>query len=233
MDKIKCARCGYSEFNSSLHFHHIDFNHENNVESNIIVLCSNCHFGVHHKKWNQFDLTSIYETTVSCGKQINIHPKNNTKRMLKNNIKDMEEVNKRQELDISTLKNEINKLKKLVKFNKIKYSHYIILDSIKSSIVFNYIHTHGHGLYNDLATLERIFNTIEIKAPGEHGDFFPKTNYPNENMKDVFLKYIEDIKSHRTYLNNILPILFGLGDFDTEWDVDIWELTPIMAKPTN
>ena len=49
----------------------------------------------------------------------------------------------------------------------------------------------------------------------------------------MFLKYIEDIKSHRTYLNNILPILFGLGDFDTEWDVDIWELTPIMAKPTN
>ena len=46
-----CARCGYSEIISSLHVHHIDQNHDNDSPDNLLVLCANCHFGLHHKKW--------------------------------------------------------------------------------------------------------------------------------------------------------------------------------------
>jgi len=48
----KCERCGYSELKSSLHVHHIDEDHTNNEISNLIVLCANCHHGLHHNQWS-------------------------------------------------------------------------------------------------------------------------------------------------------------------------------------
>ena len=51
-----CARCGYCESTSSLHIHHIDQNHDNNSPDNLIVLCANCHFGLHHNKWKLSDI---------------------------------------------------------------------------------------------------------------------------------------------------------------------------------
>ena len=44
----KCARCGWHEINPTtglcpLQVEHIDGNHENNVESNLTLLCPNCH----------------------------------------------------------------------------------------------------------------------------------------------------------------------------------------------
>jgi hypothetical protein len=48
----KCARCGYCEIKSSLHVHHIDRNRSNNDISNLIVLCANCHLGLHYGMWN-------------------------------------------------------------------------------------------------------------------------------------------------------------------------------------
>jgi len=44
----KCARCGWSEMNKQsmsipLEIDHIDGNHENNAETNLILLCPNCH----------------------------------------------------------------------------------------------------------------------------------------------------------------------------------------------
>ena len=44
----KCEKCGWGEINIftnrvPLQIHHIDGNSENNVESNLQVLCPNCH----------------------------------------------------------------------------------------------------------------------------------------------------------------------------------------------
>ena len=44
----KCARCGWGQINpftnnSPLEIEHIDGNYKNNIESNLILLCPNCH----------------------------------------------------------------------------------------------------------------------------------------------------------------------------------------------
>lgn len=38
----KCENCGNK---TNLHLHHIDENPENNIQSNLIVLCGDCHYG--------------------------------------------------------------------------------------------------------------------------------------------------------------------------------------------
>ncbi len=40
----KCVDCGS---NDNLHIHHIDKNHENNSEDNLMLLCKNCHWKKH------------------------------------------------------------------------------------------------------------------------------------------------------------------------------------------
>jgi 5-methylcytosine-specific restriction endonuclease McrA len=45
----KCARCGYSEFESSLCVHHINGPED---EENLILLCMNCHRALHIGLWN-------------------------------------------------------------------------------------------------------------------------------------------------------------------------------------
>ena len=52
----KCARCGYSEMKCSLHVHHLDGDKDNNNIANLLVLCANCHYGLHHKYWNLLDI---------------------------------------------------------------------------------------------------------------------------------------------------------------------------------
>lgn len=47
----ECARCGYDEIKSSLHVHHIDRDRDNNNPSNLVLLCANCHMGLHHSAW--------------------------------------------------------------------------------------------------------------------------------------------------------------------------------------
>ncbi len=47
-DKIRCSKCGYSKHIGSLQIHHVDGVHQNNNQSNLIVLCANCHFEEHH-----------------------------------------------------------------------------------------------------------------------------------------------------------------------------------------
>ena len=49
----KCARCGYSEFESALDVHHINGRKD---EQNIILLCSNCHKALHFKQWKMEEL---------------------------------------------------------------------------------------------------------------------------------------------------------------------------------
>lgn len=55
-EKINCLRCGYSEFRGALHRHHLDYNPYNDKEDNVIILCSNCHLSLHHRKWKITEL---------------------------------------------------------------------------------------------------------------------------------------------------------------------------------
>lgn len=57
IEKIKCLRCGYSEFKGSLQIHHVDGNHLNESEDNLMVLCANCHLSYHQN--NAWDLKDI------------------------------------------------------------------------------------------------------------------------------------------------------------------------------
>jgi len=43
----KCEDCGYSKHINILEIHHIDGNRTNNDKKNLIVLCPNCHCGIH------------------------------------------------------------------------------------------------------------------------------------------------------------------------------------------
>ena len=52
----KCSRCSYSEFEGSVHTHHIDSNRANNITENLILLYSNCHYGLHHGDWKLNEL---------------------------------------------------------------------------------------------------------------------------------------------------------------------------------
>jgi hypothetical protein len=52
----KCARCGYDELKCSLHVHHIDEDRTNNDTSNLVVLCANCHMGLHNNLWSLADI---------------------------------------------------------------------------------------------------------------------------------------------------------------------------------
>ena len=60
----RCARCGWGEINIytnkiPLEVEHIDGNYKNNSESNLILLCPNCH-----------SLTSTYKgANVECGRK--------------------------------------------------------------------------------------------------------------------------------------------------------------------
>lgn len=49
--QFKCQRCGYEEFECSVHIHHIDGNRNNNSLNNLMMLCGNCHFALHHGCW--------------------------------------------------------------------------------------------------------------------------------------------------------------------------------------
>lgn len=49
----------------SLHVHHLDSDHENNSPENLIVLCANCHYGLHHRAWNVEEIGITVKNLVS------------------------------------------------------------------------------------------------------------------------------------------------------------------------
>lgn len=55
--KPHCEKCGFlAEDKCQLDIHHIDKDHNNNVTTNLITLCANCHRLEHrldYKKWGQ------------------------------------------------------------------------------------------------------------------------------------------------------------------------------------
>lgn len=84
----KCIRCEYSENKGSLHVHHLDKNRYNNTRKNLIVLCANCHTGLHQGKWR---LEEIGFKTMS--KQRNINTQKSTKREIREIYRELESIN--------------------------------------------------------------------------------------------------------------------------------------------
>jgi len=58
IEKLKCFRCQYEEFESVVEIHHIDRNKENNEIENLIPLCANCHRAV---TLGQLDIYSMIQ----------------------------------------------------------------------------------------------------------------------------------------------------------------------------
>jgi endogenous inhibitor of DNA gyrase (YacG/DUF329 family) len=56
----KCEKCGYNKIPDILERHHKDMNHENNIRTNLQILCPNCHDEIHWKtktgkfRWKSF-----------------------------------------------------------------------------------------------------------------------------------------------------------------------------------
>lgn len=51
-EQLVCSRCGYKEFPVSVEIHHLDKDRANNIKSNLLPLCANCHRAWHHGCWN-------------------------------------------------------------------------------------------------------------------------------------------------------------------------------------
>jgi excisionase family DNA binding protein len=43
-----------------VHIHHIDRDRENNSKENLVLLCANCHYGLHHHLWDIGELNGNY-----------------------------------------------------------------------------------------------------------------------------------------------------------------------------
>jgi len=57
--ELVCQRCGYKEFVGSIHIHHMDEQKENNQKFNLVPLCANCHFALHHNRWVLEELNGV------------------------------------------------------------------------------------------------------------------------------------------------------------------------------
>lgn len=62
--KLVCRRCGYNEFPSTVHVHHIDEDRTNHSEQNLMPLCACCHFALHNNLWKMSELFSYLESLV-------------------------------------------------------------------------------------------------------------------------------------------------------------------------
>ena len=57
---IHCTRCGFNDIRALL-VHHKDRNRENNALKNLVWLCHNCHYLVHHYKEELEKLSKLYK----------------------------------------------------------------------------------------------------------------------------------------------------------------------------
>lgn len=46
--KQECIICKFKKFKECLEVHHKDWNHKNNKINNLVMVCRNCHFRIHH-----------------------------------------------------------------------------------------------------------------------------------------------------------------------------------------
>jgi 5-methylcytosine-specific restriction endonuclease McrA len=84
----KCTFCGAAD---KLHVHHIDKDGKNNSDKNLTVLCSSCHYKLHHKFYNPLlrrvfrMLSDDRHSLISIAVMFNT-TKQNVARMLKQDI---------------------------------------------------------------------------------------------------------------------------------------------------
>lgn len=167
-----CARCGYCESTGSLHIHHIDQNHDNNLPENLIVLCANCHFGLHHGKWKLSDIgifgfdTKMYRSSYKEAKYL--HEQNiillNENKALKEELKSF----KLKPISESNLDNHIISKKKIALYNLSSKFSYAIRDEIAffidniSDSFFEHVEVE-----DDIYTRDLIDNIHELYSVGK------------------------------------------------------------------
>lgn len=91
--KVKCLRCGYSEFEGALHIHHVDGNKKNDSSDNKIVLCANCHLTYHQNMAWTMESIGLHEPIHDAGwYRINRNPEKEKERKAEKNLKWIEKL---------------------------------------------------------------------------------------------------------------------------------------------
>lgn len=67
----ECQECGFSEHPEILVIHHIDGNRRNNDDSNLIILCPNCHALKHYKRKRTRKDVNAYHRDYYARKKVN------------------------------------------------------------------------------------------------------------------------------------------------------------------
>ena len=149
-----CARCGYCESISSLHVHHIDQNHDNDSPDNLLVLCANCHFGLHYGKWRLSDI-GIFGFD------------NRVRRSSFKEVKYLHEQNVILIDENKALKEELN-LFKLMPFYESDLD--IRLVTKKRADLYNLVSKFGYSIRDEIAfLLENITDTFFERIDAEDG----------------------------------------------------------------
>ena len=174
MFKIGCARCGYNEFKGSLHIHHVDGNHDNNNTNNLIVLCANCHAGVHHGKWN---LSEISTPIIELGKI----PYNLTEWRF-DRRDEVCYLNKMAELELKIIGIEHNHTKQNLR-NRIDIMK---CDMIIESMI-QYVTVYSYKTREDLILLQTVFNAY-IHSFVNNTDGWSAYK-PDKEMEEIIKKY--------------------------------------------
>jgi len=140
-----CMRCNYNENTGSLHIHHIDHDYYNNDMTNLIVLCANCHYSLHHGKWNLVDI-GIHEP------ELNI---NSIKRPYKWCTKKKES----EYLDeIELLNQTISCKKKYTRELKNKHSFDVLKKTVLIDVFIEYAGLYDLRRREELIFLETVYN---------------------------------------------------------------------------
>lgn len=179
MDKTTCLRCGYREFNGSLHVHHLDYNHYNDTPSNLIVLCSNCHFGLHRNKWKVEEIGLVTPERVVTPRWYKWYNK-----FKKSDLLDEIEELKRMNI---TLNDELK---------QVKQDSAITRETLdrKFNAVVEYINLHDYGLREDIVLLGRTF-TAYVACMHDGVDGWSAYKASNA-MNEIIIKNAEAIRKH-------------------------------------
>jgi len=183
----QCQRCGYYEFEGSLHIHHINRDRDNNNESNLILLCANCHFGLHQKKWKLEEI-GIRGQKLVKRKRGYCYKKASWKEMV-------QEI-KMLKYELSQLTNQFDKKQR--QWQILKYIRTMKILGIYDLIKFDY-----YELYDRILLYEKLFEAelYNLKNKNNGRQWIDANlEYPDKEMMAIIKKRIKLIHKH---INNI------------------------------
>jgi len=78
---IECMKCHKEVSGRHAHVHHKDHNPENNNETNLMILCDDCHWKFHKGEWTyeEFGLVDVYDKSGYAKSKINERTRENQK----------------------------------------------------------------------------------------------------------------------------------------------------------